>query len=176
MTETHPAPTDVSPAAPRRGAGRRRIAALALAVAVAGGDLGAKAWAERALPGDPIPLGLLELRLAYNPGVAFSMGGNLPSWVVIAVTGVITAFVAIVGWRLAPKSWAAAGAAAFILGGAAANLIDRAGDGVVTDYLHTGWWPTFNMADVFIVTGGIAVAILAWRYPDEEPEKAESAA
>jgi hypothetical protein len=30
------------------------------------------------------------------------------------------------------------------------NLADRAADGVVTDYLHTGWFPTFNGADVFI--------------------------
>ena len=42
---------------------------------------------------------------------------------------------------------------ALVLGGAAANLIDRSVDGVVTDYLHTGWWPTFNLADITIVTG-----------------------
>ncbi|GAB3197491.1 hypothetical protein GCM10027062_09280 [Nocardioides hungaricus] len=39
-------------------------------------------------------------------------------------------------------------------------MIDRARDGVVTDYLHTGWWPTFNLADTFLVTGFIVVALL----------------
>ncbi|MFD1538848.1 hypothetical protein [Nonomuraea guangzhouensis] len=37
-----------------------------------------------------------------------------------------------------------------VLGAAMANLIDRAGDGVVTSYLHTGWWPTFNLTEVSI--------------------------
>jgi signal peptidase II len=48
-------------------------------------------------------------------------------------------------------------ALAAILGGAAANVIDRVPDGLVTDYLHTGWWPTFNLADTFIVLGAIAL-------------------
>ncbi|MEU0566043.1 signal peptidase II [Nonomuraea sp. NPDC005983] len=38
------------------------------------------------------------------------------------------------------------------------------GDGIVTDYLHTGWWPTFNLADVFI-TAGAAALILAGLRP-----------
>ena len=40
-----------------------------------------------------------------------------------------------------------------MIGGALANVIDRAGDGEVTDFLHTGWWPTFNIADIYITTG-----------------------
>ena len=44
---------------------------------------------------------------------------------------------------------------AAMLGGAVANLTDRARDGIVTDYLHSGWWPTFNLADTAIVTGAI---------------------
>ncbi|MDI3422275.1 signal peptidase II [Streptomyces luteolus] len=49
-----------------------------------------------------------------------------------------------------------------------ANLIDRAADGVVTDYLHSGWWPTFNLADAFIVCGGLLLVALSWR--DHEPQ------
>ena len=47
-----------------------------------------------------------------------------------------------------------------MIGGAVANVVDRARDGVVTDYLHTGWWPTFNLADTFLVTGFIVIAHL----------------
>ncbi|MFI7236682.1 signal peptidase II [Streptomyces cyaneofuscatus] len=65
-------------------------------------------------------------------------------------------------WRTAPRSRAAA-ALAVILGGAAANLADRAADGQVTDHLATGWWPTFSLADVFIVCGRIAFVALSWR-------------
>ena len=47
-----------------------------------------------------------------------------------------------------------------VIGGAIANVIDRARDGVVTDYLHSGWWPTFNLADTFLVTGFIVLAVM----------------
>ncbi|MGB3684164.1 MAG: signal peptidase II, partial [Rubrobacteraceae bacterium] len=44
-----------------------------------------------------------------------------------------------------------------ILGGGIANLLDRLGDGRVTDYLDAGlgnWrWPTSNLPDVAITTG-----------------------
>lgn len=57
-------------------------------------------------------------------------------------------------WRAARRGvGATAVGLAAVLGGAAANLLDRASDGTVTDYLHTGWWPTFNLADIAIVTG-----------------------
>lgn len=99
MTATDPAAA--------RAAVRRRAAAAALALTAAGADLGAKAWANTALPGEPVHLGLLELRLAFNHGVAFSMGEALPSWVVIALTGLITTAVAVFAWRTAPTSKAA---------------------------------------------------------------------
>lgn len=39
------------------------------------------------------------------------------------------------------------------MGGGLANLLDRAGDGTVTDFLGLGPWPTFNLADSAICTG-----------------------
>jgi signal peptidase II len=80
--------------------------------------------------------------------------------VVVALIALITVGVAALVWRSARAviSAQAAGLAA-VLGGAVANLLDRAGDGLVTDYLYTGWWPTFNLADTAIVTGA-ALALL----------------
>ncbi|MEW1599499.1 signal peptidase II [Streptomyces sp. NPDC093808] len=146
-----------------RTAARTRAAAAALAATAAGADLGVKTWANTTLADGPVHLGLLDLRLAFNPGVAFSLGDTLPAWMVIAFTGAITVTIGVYAWRTAPQSRASAAALATILGGAAANLADRAADGQVTDYLHTGWWPTFNLADVFIVCGGLAAAALTWR-------------
>ncbi|MCZ4514863.1 signal peptidase II [Streptomyces sp. ActVer] len=148
----------------RPGARARRAGLLALAALLATADLGLKAWAEQALPGSPIEGGPLGLELAFNSGVAFSFAADAPAWTVVAATGLITLTVAAALWRTAPgasRLWG--GALAAVLGGAAANLIDRAPDGRVTDYLHTGWWPTFNLADVFIVCGGLLIVALSWR-------------
>ena len=65
-----------------------------------------------------------------------------------------------VAWRTgAALSRGRLPALALVLGGAIANVVDRAGDGVVTDYLHSGWFPTFNLADTAIVTG-VALLVL----------------
>ncbi|MBI4940267.1 MAG: signal peptidase II [Actinobacteria bacterium] len=140
--------------------GRRRLQLAAAAAVIAGADLAAKTWADAALPGHTVRAGLLDLQLAYNSGVAFSVGRSAPRAVVVLVTATITAVVAALAWRTAPTSARQVRlAVAAILGGAVANLIDRAGDGVVTDYLHTGWWPTFNLADVSICLGAALLAL-----------------
>ncbi|GHE38822.1 signal peptidase II [Streptomyces lavendulocolor] len=151
---------------------RRRTTLAVGAAALAGIDLALKIWAKEALADGPIGPDSAQLRLAFNPGVAFSMGDTLPSWLVIGVTALITTAVGVAAWRTAPKSKAAAAALAAILAGAAANLIDRTVDGAVTDYLHTGWWPTFNLADAFIVCGGLAIVALSWRRPAPQPRDA----
>ncbi|EFV93575.1 putative signal peptidase II, partial [Dietzia cinnamea P4] len=103
----------------------------------------------------------MQLRLGFNSGVAFSLGDGLPAGVVLAITGLIIGALAIFAWRATRTATRTVRLAlALILGGAVANFIDRATDGVVTDYLHTGWFPTFNLADVFI-TGGAVVLIVA---------------
>ncbi len=42
-----------------------------------------------------------------------------------------------------------------ILSGAISNIIDRLCCGCVTDFISLGFWPVFNLADSFIVLGGI---------------------
>ena len=157
----------------RRGVARRRLALAAVAAGVAAVDLTAKAWAQTRLSTAGVEAGPVDLRLAYNPGVAFSLGAEAPAWLIIAVTAVITAVVAVFAWRTASQgSRGQLAALALILGGAVANLADRAADGVVTDYLHTGWWPTFNLADTAIVTGGLLFAITTWRSDEGESRDA----
>ena len=46
-----------------------------------------------------------------------------------------------------------------ILGGAVGNLIDRAREGAVIDWIDPVAWPAFNIADACIVAG---VATLLW--------------
>ena len=81
--------------------------------------------------------------------------------VIVAITAIVSIALAAYAWHRAPNAGLVekiAGGA--VVGGAIANVIDRARDGVVTDYLHTGWWPTFNLADTFLVTGFIVLAVM----------------
>ncbi len=95
---------------------------------------------------------------------------KLPAGVIVAITAAISILFAVYAWHRAPQAgWVERIAGGAVIGGAVANVVDRARDGVVTDYLHTGWWPTFNLADTFIVTGCIAIALLYAR-----PERASS--
>ena len=160
MTVTEPAPT--------RPGFRIRVVLLGGATAVAATDLVVKAAAARALAGRntvDVP-GPLDLRLLFNPGAAFGLGAALPAGTMAVVTGVLVAGLIWYAWRAAPSIGRAGRAGlAVLLGGAAANLVDRSLDGVVTDYLHTGWWPTFNLADVAIVTGAGLLLLSSFRQP-----------
>jgi signal peptidase II len=78
--------------------------------------------------------------------------------------------------RLEPQARLSALALGVILGGAIGNLIDRLYYGEVIDFLDFHlWggytWPTFNLADSFIVVGvGILMLeILFDREPDRDP-------
>ena len=157
------ATNDPAPATAGSPRGRRALL-FAGAGAVASIDLVAKAWAQRAIPPVGIEAGPVDLRLSYNPGVAFSLGAEAPAGLVVAVTALITAVVAVIAWgAVGESSRTGLFALGLLLGGAVANLVDRTGDGVVTDYLHTGWWPTFNLADTAIVAGALLLAVTSWR-------------
>ncbi len=129
----------------------------ALAVLV---DVVTKRLAETRLPGAPVDLGIGRLQLSYNTGVAFSLGDGLPIWTVLAIAGVVTSgvLVAVLTGRLHPPL-----PAGLVLGGAVANIVDRAGDGRVTDFLWLGWFPTFNLADTAITLGVVALLWASWR-------------
>ena len=50
-----------------------------------------------------------------------------------------------------------------MVGGALANVVDRSQAGTVVHMLYTGWWPTFDIADIAVVCGGFALVITGWR-------------
>ncbi|WP_219825288.1 signal peptidase II [Nonomuraea typhae] len=156
------------------GPTRRRASLIVLAALLSVLLVAAKIAADQLLPGRIIEVGLIQLRLLYNPGVAFGLGADLPTWTRLAVPAAITVGIGVYGWR---RSAAAAGrielgCLTVMLAGALANVIDRLPDGVVTDYLHTGWWPTFNLPDTFIVVGALVFAFTARR--SDSPDRAEA--
>lgn len=123
-------------------------------------------------------LGPLELTLAHNSGVAFGLAGGAGIGLVL----VTLAALAVVTYLFAknptrPGMWVAVG---FVAGGALGNLVDRVRAGHVTDFIHVGFWPDFNLADVSISVGVILLVLLYLRdaeaqSSDEEPERREEA-
>ena len=135
-----------------------RATLITVAVAAIAVDVATKVAAVRYLPGNPVDVaGPLTLRLIYNPGVAFGVGGSLPAPVIIALTGLAVAALAVMAWRGAMQPVAAAG---LVVGGGVANLADRLTGGSVVDMFDLGWWPVFNLADVLLLTG--VGLILVW--------------
>ena len=130
-------------------------------------DLLAKSGLAKMLPpGESVDLRVVELRVGYNPGVAFSIGDQLPSWLVLGLTGTITAALVGYAWQILPQaSRTLAASVTLVSAGAVANLADRIPDGLVTDYLHTGWFPTFNLADCFITLGAAGAVVAVLREP-----------
>lgn len=129
-----PSAASPQPAGPDRTR-RRRIGLVLAAAAAATADLAVKAWAETALAGRVLPVGPVDLRLGYNPGVAFSLGASAPAGVGLAVTAAITLALLVLAWRQARHAhtvtWIGL---ALVLGGTGGHLIDRVIDGAVTDF------------------------------------------
>jgi signal peptidase II len=112
-----------------------------------------------------LPLGFQITRVA-NHGVAFGFlgGGGV---LVVAVTIAALAFVC--AWfardPLRPWLWLAVG---LIAGGALGNLADRVREGAVTDFIDPPLWPAFNLADVAITVGAVALVLIALA-PERDP-------
>ena len=124
-------------------------------------DLAVKAVAQRPSRTTKIvDLGPLDLRPRFDSGAAFSLGGRATQ-----LGGHRCDRLHHRGHRLARLAVSRHRPAALLVGlsavlaEAVGNLADRASDGVVTDYLHSGWWPTFNLADVLITLGALTFAL-----------------
>lgn len=144
----------------------RRAGALCLFVVVL--DQVAKSLVESSLvPGEQVDLlGPLSLTLAHNRGVAFGLasGGGVA---LVFLSLVALAFVGILFARdpSRPWMWLSVG---LLAGGALGNLVDRVLAGEVTDYVDFLAWPPFNLADVAVTLGVVALALTyLWEPRDE---------
>jgi len=124
-----------------------------VATLVAGLDLGLKAVASGSLErgeSERVFFGL-ELVNVRNSGVAFGFLSGAGTAVAVLTALALALLVGYFATRAAtPWLWLPAG---MLLGGALGNLIDRVGDGEVTDFIDPYAWPAFNLADTAIVLG-----------------------
>src|SRR3954470_16350813 len=108
----------------------------------------------------------IDIVRVSNKGVAFGAFSGRPVVMVIvaaALAGLIVWFVLHVR---RPYIWLPTG---LLLGGALGNIIDRLRDGAVTDFIKLPLWPAFNLADVAIPVGVLALLIVVEQRdaPDE---------
>ena len=97
----------------------------------------------------------LDITNTRNRGVAF---GALEGRGEIVGVLIAVALVLLVAWFAVNASrarlWLPVG---MLLGGALGNLIDRAREGAVIDFIDPAFWPAFNLADSSIVIGVLAL-------------------
>lgn len=187
----NPASCEDAPVAATAGegpAGNRRNFMLVVLIGVVwvAVDQITKVWAVHALSGAaPVPLvgELLQLRLVYNPGAAFSLGTG-STWVFTVLASVVVVVLLWQARHLGSTGWT--WALGLLLGGAAGNLIDRLvrapgfGQGHVVDFLALPSFPVFNVADMGITAAAVLIAVLALRGigldGTREPSRAERSA
>lgn len=135
----------------------------------------------------------LQLYFVRNPGAAFSLGSEV-TWIFTIAMAVVAGVIIWKAFGLQSRLWAVV--LGCLLGGVLGNLTDRLFRepgfpvGHVVDMISMPWMmpAIFNVADIFIVTGMISVALLVvfglrfdgTRERDHEPvesdEEAEAAA
>jgi signal peptidase II len=100
----------------------------------------------------------VELVHVRNRGIAFGLfdgGGALLTVLTLAALAALLVYFALHATR--PLLWLATG---LLLGGALGNIVDRAREGAVTDFIDLPLWPAFNLADMAI-TAGVLTLLLA---------------
>jgi signal peptidase II len=97
----------------------------------------------------------VQLVHVRNSGVAFgflSRGGALVLSLTLAALVALLVYFAVRPGR--PWLWLPVG---LLLGGALGNLIDRLANGSVTDFIKLPLWPAFNISDMAITFGVLAL-------------------
>jgi signal peptidase II len=150
----------------------RKVALVfVLAAIVVGADLWTKAVFEREFSGQPTVHFLgdtVRVGFVLNSGVFLSLGHALGPrtrfWLFVVGVGGVLAFLLGLTLKDARFRTPEVTAVAAIVGGGIGNLVDRVQLGAVRDFLNLGIGPLrtgiFNVADVAITFGGIALILL----------------
>ncbi len=132
--------------------------------------------------GDSIELlPIFNLTLVYNEGISLGLlqaSSDAMRWGLVAMTGAVSAFVAVWLWREANRTDALG--LSLVLGGALGNLVDRTRYGYVVDYadLHFGAFRpflVFNIADAAITIGVLVLLARALFAKDDAKPRGTTA-
>ena len=120
-------------------------------------------------------LPIFNLTYARNTGAAFSFLADHDGWqkyffivLAIVISAVLVSFLKknSAGQKLQNSAYA------LIIGGALANMVDRAYNGFVVDFFDFYWqdwhYPVFNVADIAICIGAGLLALDAFKNPEKK--------
>ena len=118
--------------------------------------------------------GILSLTYVENRGAAFGILQNA-RWVFILATIAILCAILIFKIRYKPVEKTLNSALCLLTAGAVGNLIDRIFRGYVVDMIEVTFinYPVFNVADCFVVTGALLLAvyiIFIYKEPKKDDE------
>ena len=134
------------------------MAVILFVLAIVALDQLVKFWAVQTLMIHPIVLipNVFQLTYVENRGAAFSFFQNQIGFFVVATILVLVAII-YAFWKKLVLTKLGNLSLALVAGGAIGNLVDRILHGYVVDlfYFELISFPVFNVADVFIVVGGI---------------------
>ena len=122
--------------------------------------------------------GVVHLTYLRNDGMSFSLLSGA-RWFFV----VVTLLVFVIAITAVKKKYVAQPLGLYsltaVMGGAMGNLIDRVRLGYVVDMIEVEFvrFAVFNVADMFVVCGGILLMIYGvffWKDPSQPPKKEES--
>lgn len=114
---------------------------------------------------DPVLPGVSIVHVR-NRGVAFGALADGQTLVVVVIAVALTALVVYFATHVdRPLAWLPTG---LLFGGAVGNILDRLRDGSVTDFIKFPAWPAFNVADVAITFGVLALLYVVERRPQDD--------
>ena len=145
-----------------------RLLILVLLLLLVGCDHASKGVAKAALAdGGAVEVvrGAISLTYVENTDIAFNLLRFIPEAIrfpALLVGGAV-AVLALCLLLLRTRRSSSVSLLALILvtAGAVGNYLDRVFRGYVVDFVHLPHWPVFNIADVYITVGGLA---LAWAF------------
>jgi len=126
----------------------------------------------------PVIPSFFNLTLAHNYGAAFSflnIPGGQQRWFFTGISAIVSIVLIVWLWRLSKAEKWLGIALALVLGGAIGNLIDRAMQGYVVDFIqvyYKDWYfPSFNIADSAIFCGTVLLlGLTIFEKPADTPD------
>lgn len=107
---------------------------------------------------------VLLFSYVQNRGGAWGIFNNIPLLFIILIPLVISAMIF---YARRSKNRLEIMAIYMIIGGALGNYVDRLIRGYVVDFIDFRIWPVFNVADIFVVIGGILLIVSAILIKDD---------